>query len=410
LNTFTESLANGPVAKNAIVNSGKKKRKANRNANGQGTLFLRGKAWYWKIRWNGERMVYPTGTRIKSDAVIWKDNKLAELRNGGVPIQKAKSSSVLVGELLDDYIAYLKLKGRKSAKITAGVINSRLRGFFGKIDGSKLQTADLDRYRRQFADDPHKQATANRHLAYLHAAMTHGWKKQKPRKIQPDDIPFFEMADESCNIRGGFIEEDGYQKVLKELSASLKTLFICAYHVSTRKGELKDIRWNQVDFDDGVIWLERPDTKNKEGRGLPIYGDMKQALKTQFALRNEQYPEAEYVFFWHKEDVTIGHGGNRVVPGCHIKKFDASWKAAVERAKYPDLLFHDLRRSATRNMRKAGIDQAVRMKISGHKTDSMERRYDIMDATDILEAGKKAEAFSKKERKKYAAAKSSLRP
>jgi hypothetical protein len=55
-------------------------------------------------------------------------------------------------------------------------------------------------------------------------------------------------------------------------------------------------------------------------------------------------------------------------------------------------------------MRKAGIDQAVRMKITGHKTDSMERRYDIMDATDISDAGKNAEALSKKERRKYAAA------
>ena len=295
---------------------------------------------------------------------------------------------------MDDYISYLKLKGRKSAKIIEGVVNSRLRVFFGGIRASKLETADLSRYRKQFPDDPRKQATANRHLAYLHAAMSHAWKRQKPRKIEPEDIPHFHMADESQNVRMGFIEESGYQAILGQLSESLKPLFVCAYHVSTRKGELKNIVWSQVDLDENVIVLEHAYTKSKVGRYLPIYGDMVTALKRQKALRDAEYPQAAHVFFWRKEDVVIGHGGVRVQPGSHIKKFEASWKAAVKRAGYPDLLFHDLRRSATRNMRKAGIDQALRMKISGHKTDSMERRYNIVDVADIKAAAQKMQEWA----------------
>jgi integrase len=116
--------------------------------------------------------------------------------------------------------------------------------------------------------------------------MTHGWKRQKPRKIQPDDIPHFEMADESQNVRMGFIEEPGYRAISKELPVSLKALFICVYHVSTRKGELKNILWSQVDFDDEIIVLEHGDTKGKVGRYLPIYGDMLTALKRQKTTLN----------------------------------------------------------------------------------------------------------------------------
>lgn len=84
----------------------------------------------------------------------------------------------------------------------------------------------------------------------------------------------------------------------------------------------------------------------------------------------------------------LGHGGLRTKPGSHISKFYASWNSAVEAAGFKGLLFHDLRRSATRSMRKAGIDQAIRMKISGHKTDSMERRYNIVGLADVKDVAK----------------------
>lgn len=52
---------------------------------------------------------------------------------------------------------------------------------------------------------------------------------------------------------------------------------------------------------------------------------------------------------------------------------------ACESDGVPELKFHELRRTAVRNMRCAGVPQVVRMRITGQRTDSMERRYNIVD-------------------------------
>jgi integrase len=170
------------------------------------------------------------------------------------------------------------------------------------------------------------------------------------------------------NTRQGFLTDEQYVKLRDALPDYLKPLFIAAYSAGVRVGELQAIEWRQVDWDQGFITLDSEHTKNGYARAIPILdGDMREWLT------------------WSKNNAD---GGDRVFhnDGEPIKDFRGAWKKACDLAGVPELKFHDLRRTAVRNMRRSGVPQVVRMRITGHRTDSMERRYNIVDIEDIKSA------------------------
>jgi integrase len=194
-------------------------------------------------------------------------------------------------------------------------------------------------------------------------------RKRTPPKVL--NVPYFPMVKET-NIRQGFLSDEDYAKLRDALPAELKPLFVVAYATGARVGELLQVRWEQVDFEEEEIVIRRGETKKQDARVLPFLGeDMGTCLRTAKAERDEKWPKRKWVF-------------NR--QGEQIKDFRWVWDEACKTAGVPDLHFHDLRRTAVRNLRKAGVPQVVRMKISGHKTDSMERRYSIVDAEDFAQA------------------------
>src|SRR2546426_7988376 len=90
----------------------------------------------------------------------------------------------------------------------------------------------------------------------------------------------------------------------------------------------------------------------------------------------------------------------RIIPwvfrrsGRPIKSMAKAWRAACRKAGAPGRLLHDQRRTAVRNLERAGVPRAVAMKMTGHKTESVYRRDAIVVEADLREGGGKLAAVT----------------
>jgi integrase len=331
---------------------------------GSGSIYKRGSTWWVKIYIDGKPHRESSKSEKYEDAKRLRDKLLGQKHRG--EISGGHPDRVTVGELLDDFLEYAKGNVRPSTEyIYRKVTENSLRPFFGTLRACKVTSDTLREYRRLRISEGRSDATANRELALVRIAYRNGQKDTPPKVLV---VPRFPMVKEE-NIRKGFLRDDQYTALLNELPGEVRPLFVVGYETGIRLGELLAIRWAQVDFQSGIIALETGETKNGEGRAVPILsGDMRNLLTEAKKERDTKWPECQFVF--SRE-------------GDPIKDFRATWRNACIAAGVPDLNFHDLRRTAVRNMRRSGVPQIIRMKISGHRTDSMERRYNIVDTDDI---------------------------
>ena len=184
------------------------------------------------------------------------------------------------------------------------------------------------------------------------------------------------------NVRKGFAEAKQVDLICKGLKSDVAEGVRFAFLTGWRRSEVFTLTWSQVDWDGGFVRLEPGTTKNQEGRAFPITPALRAILERRQALTRQcERAQARII-------PLVFHRG-----GWPILSFRRSWKAACKKASLPGLLFHDLRRSAVRNLERASVPRSVAMKLIGHKTESIYRRYAIVAESDLKAAGEKLSAL-----------------
>src|SRR5262249_41350818 len=140
-------------------------------------------------------------------------------------------------------------------------------------------------------------------------------------------------------------------------------------------GEVLGLEWRGVDCKAGGIRLRPEMSKTREGRALVLSAPLRDVIERRWRGRP---PRCSLVF--HR-------------CGRFLDHFKGTWRRACKAAGLPRKLFHDLRRTAVRNMVRAGIPERVAMQFSGHKTRSIFDRYNIVSEGDLRAAAERLAAY-----------------
>jgi len=249
---------------------------------------------------------------------------------------------------------------------------------------SELTTADLRTYITERQDGPEalSNATLNRDLALLRRA--YRLAIEAGRLLSRPHIPRLKEAAP----RKGFFEPEQFEAVRRHLPKALRPVVTFAYLTGWRvPSEVLPLTWAQVNFEAGVVRLEPGSTKNDEARTFPFTPELRALLEAQRATTEVLQRQTGRIIPW------VFHRRGRP-----IKDFRGSWESACKLAGCPGRIPHDFRRTASRNMVRAGVPERVAMQLSGHKTRAVFERYNIVSEGDLQVAAEKlAEAATRRQ-------------
>lgn len=347
---------------------------------GMGHVYLRGRIWWIKYSVSGEPRFESSESTNKTDATNLLKKRL-------VKPTKVSNSKITIDDLLEDLRANYRSRGLAHDTFAVPVTKHLSRGL-GKLRAAKVSPAILRSYVAERQAQDAQNSSINRELSVLRRSFN---LAVIAGKIERDAVPNFKgmMLAENAP-RGGFLEREAYEKLLSLMPDYLRAPLVIGYHTGLRKAKVLGLKIDQFDLAAKKIYMRDNGAATKKvAAALPIYGSMEAFIVDHIERTRAEYPTCE-LFCHHK--------------GRPIVDLRKAWAAAAKEAGVPGLLFHDLRRSAVRNMERAGVPRSVAMKISGHKTESVYRRYDIVSEKDIDIAGDKLADYLGGEKGKGAAA------
>jgi len=277
--------------------------------------------------------------------------------------------TMTVSQCLDSYQLRCHREGIKGVAIPS--ILRHLRERFQDTPLSDVMTRDVEQMIPDLRTEDYAPATIHAHIAYLRAAMRYAHKKGEFAVL-----PYFPKIKVD-NARTGFFERDEFERVVACLPEPHADIARFGYGCGWRLSEILGLHWSQVDRVRGILRITT--SKNGHGRVLPLVGELAKIIDRAWQNRIVGNSLSEWVF--HRI-------GNRI----RTTRYWEKWKKACKQAN-SSRFFHDLRRTAARDMIAAGCDYQTAMAVTGHRSMSMFLRYQIVDMRGIERGLQRLQAY-----------------
>lgn len=332
----------------------------------------------WLIAWVDSRgKQHIESTRIKGRSGTGYNHTTAKrlLAEREAAIAKgakvtAKTGHRLFTDCLEDVARDQEVNERRDVRHTRSRITQHLAPFFDGYHVGEITTAIVRQYSSQRKAAGVAAATLNRELAIIRRAV-----RLAARNGDLATLPHVELVDESRNVREGIIEPRDFARVLEQLTPQVyadiaETASVTGWRT---RSELLPLKWGQVDLKAGLLRMEVGKSKAGEGRTFPLTRALKRIMQRRKKASADTNPGT---LVFTDDGAAISDS-----------QFYDRWHPACEAAGVPGLIPHDLRRSAIREMERRRIPRQVAMRLVGHKTESVYRRYALVQEADIHEAG-----------------------
>lgn len=357
---------------------------------GKGRVFPR--AFSGGIRWYIAYCAPKDGRSVErreaagdteEDARRLLDERLHELRNHEQGIRRFSGPDekrVTFAELIEDLETDYAVRGKKSARVIRSHIKHLL-GAFGKQKAVRVTTDAVRRYLQARQRAKAAPATIDHETELLRRAFNLG--------IENGKISFAPKASRLLktneNARQGFLDRSDFDAILGGIpDADFRDYLEWFWWTGMRPGEIGSLTWESYDRETSTLRLHASDAKIGQGRVVPIMGPLAPIIQRRLAARRF---DCRLVFHSNGVAFKVENGG--LPSACYGMWFSAVEAAGLPGRKAPRgerLIPYDLRRTAARNLRAAGVPERVIMEITGHKTRSMFDRYGIVDERDMRNA------------------------
>jgi integrase len=354
-----------------------------------GEVFKRGKIYairYYDAR--GRRRIESSGSERQDDAEKMLRQRLKAV-DDHIPLDM-QIGKVKFDDAAQDVINEYQMNGRKSLGELRRRIAKHLKPYFGGRKLVAITTSEITDYvvKRQQAiivtgkganrrERPVSNAEINRELAVLKRIFVLAIQGRKV--LHKPHIP---MLREN-NTRTGFFEFEQFQAVRAHLPEDVQPIITFAYITGWRiASEVLPLQWRHIDFKSGEVRLDAGTTKNGDGRVFKMTDDLRMLLDERQHATKELERKSGAIIPWvfYRTVATERGDAKEAKP---IRTFKKAWSEACIAAGCPGRIPHDLRRTAVRNMVRAGVPERVAMRLTGHKTRSVFERYNIVSDGDL---------------------------